>query len=573
MRLLSTLETLAADAIRAAHGVDAPAGVRPTTTPEHGDYQVNGALPLAKKLAQRPRELATPIAERLAAAPAFSTAEVAGPGFVNLRLAPAWLAERLLEDARDRARDGIPTAAPVERVVVDFSSPNIAKEMHVGHLRSTIIGDAMVRILRAVGHEVIGDNHLGDWGTQYGLLIVGMREVGSEEALAQDAIAELERVYRYAAERAKTDSTFADAARAELARLQAGAPENRALWERFVAATRRSLEAIYARLGVTFDEWLGESAYHELLPGVVSELLARGIAREDDGALCVFFEDDPELSKVETPFIVRKKDGAFLYSTTDIATILYRRDRFHADRSVYVVDQRQSLHFRQLFAVARKLGVEMKLEHLGFGTVMGPDGKPLKTREGRAVTLASLLDEAEERARARIREEGLDVPEAELDAVARAVGIGAVRYADLRQNRLSDYQFDWDKMISFKGNAGPYLQYARARIGAIFSKGGVEPSALELDAPLVLEAREELGLAKQLLTFGDAVHAAAEGYPHLVADHLYALAREFSSFYEACPVLKSAGATRDTRLVLCDLTARQLERGLGLLGIATIARM
>ncbi len=572
MRLMPTLEKLAADAIRDAHGADAPPVVRPTTTPEHGDFQVNGVLPLAKALKQKPRDLALPVAERLQASAAFSNVEVAGPGFVNLRLAPAWLGARLVEDARDREHDGVPRVEHREKIVVDFSSPNIAKQMHVGHLRSTIIGDTLVRILRAVGHDVVGDNHLGDWGTQFGLLIVGMRETGSEEALERDAIGELERVYVYAAGRAKADPAFADSARAELAKLQSGDPENHALWERFVATTRRSLDAIYERLGVHFDEWLGESAYHDMLPGVVEQLVERGIAREDQGALCVFFDDDPELGG-KAPLIVRKKDGAFLYSTTDIATLLYRRDTLHADRSIYVVDQRQSLHFKQLFAVARKLGIEMKLEHVSFGTIMGADGKPLKTREGKAVTLRSLLEEAEERARARIREEGLDVSEAELDAVARAVGIGAVRYADLRQNRLSDYQFDWDKMVSFKGNAGPYLQYARARVGAIFAKGGIDPASIDLSIAPSLDAPAEIALAKQLLGFGDAVYAAAEGYPHLIADHLYAVAREFSSFYEACPVLKSEGAVRAGRLMLCDLAGRQLERGLGLLGIETIARM
>jgi arginyl-tRNA synthetase len=573
MRLLPALEELAARAIQSALDVDSPAAVRATTTPEHGDYQVNGVLPLAKRLKQNPRALGEQVADRLRAEPTFESVDVAGPGFVNLRLSPSWLAERVLEDARDRDRDGVPRVARPERIVVDFSGPNIAKQMHVGHLRSTIIGDAVVRLLKYVGHDATGDNHLGDWGTQFGLLIVGMREFGSEAELERDPVNELERVYRLAADRAKNDTAFADAARAELAKLQSGDEKNLVLWRHFVSTTRHALDAIYDRLGVRFDEWLGESAYHDMLPGVVDDLVRRGIAREDQGALCVFFEDDPELSKVEAPFIVRKKDGAFLYSTTDIATVLDRRDRFHADRAIYVVDQRQSLHFKQVFAVARKLGVTMRLEHLGFGTVLGPDGKPIKTREGKAVTLISLLDEAEERATTRIREEGLDVPEEEIARVARAVGVGAVRYADLRQNRLSDYQFDWDKMISFKGNAGPYLQYACARVRAIFRKGGIDASKLEHSAPPALDAPEELRLAKQLAVFGDAVHEAAGGTPHLIADHLYALAREFSAFYEACPVLKSEGHTQASRLLLTDLTGRQLARALGLLGIETVERM
>jgi arginyl-tRNA synthetase len=573
MRLARLLEDLGQQALRDALDSDAPAVLRRTADPRHGDYQLNGVLQLAKQLRRPPRELAGPVAERLASHAAIARAEVAGPGFVNLRLDPVWLAAQLDADVADTERDGVPVVSRPETIVVDFSSPNVAKQMHVGHLRSTIIGASLVALLRFVGHRVIADNHLGDWGTQFGLLIAGMRAFGSGDALETDAIAELERIYKLASERSKTDAAFADQARAELAKLQAGDVENRALWERFVRATRQALEQIYARLGVTFDEWLGESAYHDMLPRVVDDLLARGIAREDQGAVCVFFGDDPKLAENETPFIVRKKDGAYLYATTDLATVLYRRDRFAADRSLYVVDVRQSLHFEQLFAVARKLGVTMRLEHIGFGTVLGADGKPLKTRDGKAITLASLLDEAEARATARIRDEGLDVPESEIAAVARAVGIGAVKYADLRQNRLSDYQFDWDKMISFKGNAGPYLQYATARVGSLFRKGGLDPAAAA--GPLRLQTAEERTLALELARFGDVVHDAAEqAFPHLVCDHLYAVARAFSAFYEACPVLKAAdAATRASRVALCWLSGRQLRRGLGLLGLEVVDRM
>jgi arginyl-tRNA synthetase len=573
MRLERFLDELGSAALRDALGADAPAVVRATTDSKHGDFQLNGVLPLAKQLKKAPRELATPVAAALGKSEAISKAEVAGPGFVNLTLRPEWLAARLDEDLRDLARDGVPSVAQAQRVVVDFSSPNIAKQMHVGHLRSTILGASIIALLRYVGHEVIGDNHLGDWGTQFGMLIAGMRHFGSEDALATDAIGELERIYKLASERGKADPSFADEARAALAKLQSGDVESRAMWERFVATTRVALDQVYARLGVTFDEWLGESAYDAMLPGVVSALLEKGIAREDGGAICVFFDDVPELAKVETPFIVRKKDGAFLYATTDVATILHRRDHFHADRSIYVVDVRQGLHFKQLFAVARKLGITARLEHVGFGTVLGEDGKPLKTRDGKVITLASLLDEAEARAATRIREEGLEVPEEEISSVSRAVGIGAVKYADLRQNRLSDYQFDWDKMISFKGNAGPYLQYAYARVGSIFRKGALEPA--EASGPLLLVAPEELALAKQLARFGDVVHDAAETCePHRVCDHLFATARLFSSFYEACPVLKADdAATRASRIALCWMTQRQLGRGLRLLGLSTIDKM
>ncbi len=578
MRIEAFLDEAAAQAIREVHGVDQPALLRPTQDPKLGDYQINAAMPLSKALSRPPRELAAPIAERMRAHPAVAEAEVAGPGFVNLRLDDGWLGRELDRQLADRERDGVPAVEAPKKTVVDFSSPNIAKQMHVGHLRSTIIGDAIVRILRFVGHDVIGDNHLGDWGTQFGLLIVGMREWGSDEALGESPIVELERVYKLASERAKDDEAFAERARAELAKLQAGDPENTALWQRFVAATRVALDEVYARLGVTFDEWLGESAYHDMLPGVVERLLAEGIAREDQGAICVFFnewDDAPaDLKKQKEPFIVRKKDGAFLYSTTDVATVLYREERFGTEKSIYVVDMRQSLHFKQLFVVVRRLGVDMELEHVGFGTVLGPDNKPLRTRDasGNVITLASLLDEAEQRAQARMLEEGVDLPADQIPEVARVVGIGAVKYADLRQNRTSDYQFDWDKMVSFKGNAGPYMQYAYARIQSIFRKGEVDPGSV--GGPIRLEAPAEAALARQLVRFGEQVHQAAESsLPHLVTDHLYGLARAYSAFYESCPVLRSEGAVRDSRLALAALTGRQLRRGLGLLGIGVVDRM
>lgn len=575
MRLEQTLEVLGTHAIREALGHDAPAVVRPAN-PSHGDYQLNGVMPLAKQLKKPPRELAQPVADRLVQDPSIASAEVAGPGFINIKLDPAWVAARTLELAKDREREGVPVTDKPLRTVVDFSGPNIAKQMHVGHLRSTIIGDAICRLLRFTGHSVIGDNHLGDWGTQFGLLIVGMREFGSQAALDADPIEELERIYKLASAKSKEDPATADAARAELAKLQRGDAESRALWQRFVSATRTELEATYARLGVSFDEWLGESAYEDMLPGVIAELRDRNIAREDQGALCVFFEDQPELGK--SPLIVQKQDGAYLYATTDIATILYRRDHFQCQRAVYVVDKRQSLHFKQLFATVRKMRVNMELEHVSFGSVLGKDGKPLKTREGGTIKLSELLDEATSRASERMRsareESVLELSDAQIDALAPQVGIGAVRYADLMQNRSSDYQFDWDKMISFKGNAGPYLQYAHARIAALFRRAELDPASLSLEAAPSLAHPAELALAKHLLRFGDAVtQAADQSLPHLVCEHLYELARLFSVFYEACPVLKAEPAERTARLVLAWLVGRQLRRGLGLLGIEAPDRM
>lgn len=582
MRIERFLEQLGTSALADALGVDAPAALRPTTDPKHGDYQLNGALPLAKRLSKNPRELAQTLAEKLRGHAAIASAEVAGPGFVNLRLADAWLAEALVSDLADAARDGVPEAESKERIVVDFSSPNIAKQMHAGHLRSTIIGDALARLLRFLGHEVIRDNHLGDWGTQFGLLIVGMRELGDEAALAREPIVELERVYKLASERAKTDAAFAAQARAELAKLQAGDPGNTAQWQRFVEITKRELDVIYERLAVEFDTWYGESFYNDQLPGVIERLRERGLVREDQGALCVFFGELPaapeELKRQKEPLIVQKQDGAFLYSTTDLATLLYRREVQQAQRAIYVVDMRQAQHFKQLFAVIGLLGVEIAGEHLGFGSVLGRDGKPLRTRDvhGKVITLASLLDEAEQRALARLQEgkaEGkIELAEEDLPRIARAVGIGAVKYADLHQNRASDYQFDFDKMITFQGNAGPYLQYAFARVQSIFRKGGLDPE--QARGPIALETAEERALGRVLVRFGEVVHQAAESrLPHLITDHLYDLARTYSSFFEACPVLKAAGSARDSRLALCALTARQLRRGLGLLGIDTVERM
>ncbi len=456
--------------------------------------------------------------------------------------------------------------------------------MHVGHLRSTIIGDAIARILSFMGHDVVRDNHLGDWGTQFGLLIVGMREWGDDEALQAAPVLELERVYKLASERAGNDDVFAERARAELAKLQNGDEENRRLWEHFVEVSRAALDAVYAELDVSFDTWLGESAYHDALPGVVEDLLARGIARVDDEAVCVFWGDidsaPKALRKQKTPFIVRKKDGAFLYSTTDIATVQYRKEHLQADRALYVVDNRQGLHFQQLFAVMELLGIDMDLEHIGFGTVLGNDGKPLRTRDasGNVITLVSLLEESKQRARQRIEEgiaEGrLRVRSEEIDEVSRVVGIGAVKYADLRQNRLSDYQFDWDKMISFQGNAGPYLQYAYARCASIFAKGEVDMDAMAASATILLDAPAEQVLGKHLLRFADVVYqAGTTSQPHLICEHIYELARAFNGFYAECPVLDAKGATRDSRLGLTALTARQIRRGLGLVGIGVVDRM
>lgn len=578
MRIDTFLSSIAGQALEAVTGQAANPLLKATTDAKHGDYQVNGALPLAKALKKNPRELAEPLAKALLAHPAIEKAEVAGPGFVNLTLSSRFLGETLSAMARD-PRDGVPAVEKPTRTVVDYSGPNIAKQMHVGHLRSTIIGHAIVETLSFVGDDVVRDNHVGDWGTQYGVLIAGLSHFGGDPKTLD--LAGLEAIYKQASQLLKDDPAFGDRARAELAKLQSGDAENRALWERFVAITRAELDKVYERLGVSFDTWYGESFYEPMLPGVVEKLESMGLARRDQGALCIFFGDEiwadapPKLRKQEQPFIVQKKDGAFLYSTTDIATLLHRAGDVKALKAIYVVDSRQGLHFEELFAVSKKLGIAVECTHVGFGTILGPDGKPLKTRDasGKTITLMSLLEEAEARSLALMKETGVDLPEAELNDVARKVGVGAVKYADLRQNRMSDYQFDFDKMIELKGNSGPYIQYAGARAGSIFRKGDIDRASVGENAAL-LEDPAERSLAKQLLRFPDVVHnAATDLYPHYVTDHLYGVARELSSFYERCPVLKSEGATKDSRLTLVAVAQAQIERGLRLLGIEPIERM
>lgn len=580
MRIEQHLGRIAEQAILAALGQQSPALLKATVDPRHGDYQVNAAMPLGKVLKKKPRDVADTLAAALSALPEIASAEVAGPGFVNLTLDQKWLEEQLSLMARDPERDGVPLVSAPRKIVVDFSSPNIAKQMHVGHLRSTIIGDCLCRLLRFVGHEVIGDNHIGDWGTQYGLLLCGMREFGDAQALESSPIEELERIYKAASSKAKEDEGFQERARLELSKLQAGDENNLALWKTFVETTRAALDGVYQRLSVSFDEWLGESAYSEMLPGVVEQLVGKGLAKKDQGAIGIFWKEiegaPATLKKQEQPFLVQKRDGAFLYATTDIAAVLFRKDQWQADEALYVVDARQGLHFSQLFAVAKLLEVDMNLHHISFGAVLDESGKPLKTRDGKAVTLASLLDEAERRAELRLRE-GIEqgkvrVSEDEVSTVARAVGIGAVKYADLRQNRASDYQFDWDKMVSFQGNAGPYLQYAFARIASIFDKGGFQLD--ETQHAVVLDEPEEKRLGRVLVRFGEVVHRAAESHlPHLLTDHLYELAKAFMAFFEACPVLKAEGISQHSRLTLAALSARQMRRGLQLLGIDVVSRM
>jgi len=568
--------------------------VRPCPDPKFGDYQTNALMSLAKARRMNPRQLATDVLARLEVTDLCEKVEIAGPGFLNFRLKDSVLANALQAAARGEHLFFDPAAA-TRTIVLDFSSPNVAKPMHVGHIRSTILGDSLSRTLRLLGHRVITDNHIGDWGTQFGMLLVGWKTLLERAALEREPLSEMERIYKAISSQCDPDKPGYDAARHEAARrelvkLQQGDAENLAIWREMIQLSQAQFDAIYGRLGVQFDHTYGESFYHPRLGQTVDDLMSRGIARESEGAKCVFSDgtqprkEDPFLIQRDgewqaNPQLIQKRDGGFNYATTDLATIAYRLETWHPQEIVYITDGRQQLHFQQLFAVFQRWHPEMagklKLAHVWFGSILGEDGRPLKTRSGENVKLSELLDEAEERAFRLVSEKNSDLPEAERREIARVVGIGAVKYADLSPNRQSDYVFSWDKMLALNGNTAPYLQYAYARIQSIFRKGdiqspasGMPPGALTLSAP------EELALAKHLLNFGLTLEAVADEYrPNFLCNYLYDLAGQFTRFYENCPVLKSEGSTRDSRLVLCDLTAKVLKRGLGALGIEILEQM
>ena len=545
--------------------------VRPCPDPKFGDYQTNALMALAKARKLNPRQLAADVLAKLQVADVCEKPDIAGAGFLNFRLKPVALAETLQSAARGEHLFFEPASQP-RTAVVDFSSPNVAKSMHVGHIRSTILGDCLARILRLLGHKVVTDNHLGDWGTQFGMLLVGWKRDLNAAALKADPIAEMERLYKQAAAECKANPASLEAARQELVKLQGGDEEDLRIWREMIALSRVQFDTIYQRLGVQFDHTLGESFYHPRLRPLVQELREKGIARESEGAMAVFFEDIPPLK--EHPALIQKSDGAFNYTTTDLATLAHRLETWRPDEIIYVTDARQQLHFQQLFAVFRRWHPEVKtkLAHVWFGSILGEDGKPFKTRSGETIKLADLLDEAEARAFKVVSEKSPELPEAERREVARVVGIGALKYADLLPNRQSDYVFSWDKLLALNGNTAPYLQYAYARIRSIFRKGDVgqhvSPAALELGAP------EELALARHLLNFGLVLEAVAEDYrPNYLCNYLYELGGRFTAFYENCPVLKSEAEQRASRLVLCDLTARVLKQGLAVLGIETLEQM
>ena len=631
MNLHQTVEREAAAAFAVAGITDSPVVLQPTKNAEHGDFQINGVMGAAKKAKQNPRELAQKVAEALAGNAVIESAEVAGPGFINLRLRPEFLAQNI-QTALNDARFGIAKTDKPQTVVIDYSSPNLAKEMHVGHLRSSIIGDSISRVLEFMGNTVIRQNHVGDWGTQFGMLVAYLVEQQKDNTAFE--LADLEQFYRAAKVRFDEDPAFADTAREYVVKLQGGDETVLVLWKQFVDISLSHAQAVYDTLGLKLrpEDVAGESTYNNDLQPVVDDLVQKGLAVEDDGAKVVFLDEFKNKEGEPAAFIVQKQGGGFLYASTDLACLRYRVGTLHADRLLYVVDHRQALHFEQLFTTSRKAGYlpeDVKAEFIGFGTMMGKDGKPFKTRSGDTVKLVDLLDEAINRAEQVVKEknpkwqltteleDGLkkissltnsdnlknklkynlenkkleitlendvvyhlpidkidkivrgaeeytDTALSDAEKIARVVGIGAVKYADLSKNRTSDYVFDWDAMLSFEGNTAPYLQYAYTRVQSMFRKAG----AWDATAPTVLTEPLEKQLAAELLKFEDVLQSVADtAYPHYLAAYLYQIATLFSRFYEACPILKSEGATRNSRLQLAKLTGDTLKQGLELLGI------
>ncbi|WP_312296885.1 arginine--tRNA ligase [Atlantibacter hermannii] len=561
--------------IAAGAPADCEPQVRQSAKAQFGDYQANGVMSVAKKLGMPPRQLAEQVLNHLDLAGIASNVEIAGPGFINIFLDPAYLSG-LVESAVLNERIGIPQVAP-QTIVVDYSAPNVAKEMHVGHLRSTIIGDAAVRTLEFLGHNVIRANHVGDWGTQFGMLIAYLEKQQNENA-GEMALADLEGFYREAKKHYDEDEAFAERARNYVVKLQSGDEYCREMWRKLVDITMTQNQITYERLNVTLtrDDVMGESLYNPMLAGIVADLKAKGLAVESEGATVVFLDEYKNKEGEPMGVIIQKKDGGFLYTTTDIACAKYRYETLHADRVLYYIDSRQHQHLMQAWTIVRKAGYvpdSVPLEHHMFGMMLGKDGKPFKTRAGGTVKLSDLLDEALERARRLVAAKNPDMPADELEALANAVGIGAVKYADLSKNRTTDYIFDWDNMLAFEGNTAPYMQYAYTRVLSIFRKAGMEESMLT--APVKITEEREAALAARLLQFEETLTTVArEGTPHVMCAYLYDVAGLFSGFYEHCPILTAESeGVRQSRLKLALLTAKTLKIGLDTLGIQTVERM
>ncbi len=568
MNVATLLGQRVSDALVAAGAVGAPPVVGPATRPEFGNYQANGVMGAAKRLSTNPRALAERVLAELDLDGIADRVEIAGPGFINIHLEPGFIAAQL--DTEQPLLE--PTTSPIT-VVVDYSAPNLAKEMHVGHLRSTIIGDAVARVFAVLGHRVIRQNHVGDWGTQFGMLIAHLEEIGANS----DQLADLEVFYQAAKVRFDDDQAFAQRARRQVVALQSGEPAVRAAWQRFIDISLNHCEAIYQRLGVqlTRADVRAESSYNDDLSQIVSQLDDAGLLTRSDGADCVFLDQFTGKDGLPLPVIVRKSDGAYLYATTDLAAARYRCQTLHADRVLYFVDARQSLHFQQVFAVAAKAGFvteSCELEHHPFGSMLGADGRPFRTRAGGVIKLADLLDEARQRAERLVRTKNPDLSEAQIETIAEAVGIGAVKYADLSKSRTTDYVFDWDQMLSFDGNTAPYLQYAHTRINSMFARGGLELGSLSGQATLGEPAERDLGAL--LIRFQEIVdQVARDAFPHHLCSYLVDVAARYMQFYESCPVLSQEEPIRTSRLLLSQRTADVLETGLGLLGIKTVERM
>ena len=562
--------------IAAGAPADCEPQVRQSAKVQFGDYQANGVMAVAKKLGMPPRQLAEQVLTHLDLTGIASKTEIAGPGFINIFLEPAFLASHV--DAALKS-DRLGVAQPeAQTVVVDYSAPNVAKEMHVGHLRSTIIGDAAVRTLEFLGHKVIRANHVGDWGTQFGMLIAYLEKQQQENA-GEMALADLEGFYREAKKHYDEDEAFAERARSYVVKLQGGDPYFLEMWRKLVDITMSQNQLTYNRLNVTLtrDDVMGESLYNPMLPGIVADLKAKHLAVESEGATVVFLDEYKNKEGEPMGVIVQKKDGGYLYTTTDIACAKYRYETLHADRVLYYIDSRQHQHLMQAWTIVRKAGYvpdSVPLEHHMFGMMLGKDGKPFKTRAGGTVKLSDLLDEALERARRLVAEKNPDMPADELEKLANAVGIGAVKYADLSKNRTTDYIFDWDNMLAFEGNTAPYMQYAYTRVLSVFRKANIDESVLA-NATVTITEDREAQLAARLLQFEETLTVVArDGTPHVMCAYLYDLAGLFSGFYEHCPILSAENeSVRNSRLKLAQLTAKTLKLGLDTLGIETVERM
>ncbi|SNY74032.1 arginine--tRNA ligase [Enterobacter sp. CC120223-11] len=562
--------------IAAGAPADCEPQVRQSAKVQFGDYQANGMMAVAKKLGMAPRQLAEQVLTHLDLSGIASKIEIAGPGFINIFLDPAFLAQGV-SDALKSDRLGV--AKPeAQTIVIDYSAPNVAKEMHVGHLRSTIIGDAAVRTQEFLGHKVIRANHVGDWGTQFGMLIAYLEKQQQDNA-GEMALADLEGFYRDAKKHYDEDEVFAERARNYVVKLQGGDAYFLEMWRKLVDITMKQNQITYDRLNVTLtrDDVMGESLYNPMLPGIVADLKAKGLATESEGATVVFLDEYKNKDGDPMGVIIQKKDGGYLYTTTDIACAKYRYENLHADRVLYYIDSRQHQHLMQAWTIVRKAGYvpdSVPLEHHMFGMMLGKDGKPFKTRAGGTVKLADLLDEALERARKLVAEKNPDMPEDELEKLANTVGIGAVKYADLSKNRTTDYVFDWDNMLAFEGNTAPYMQYAYTRVLSVFRKAELDESAI-INAEVVINEDREAQLAARLLQFEETLNVVArEGTPHVMCAYLYDLAGLFSGFYEHCPILSAESEqVRNSRLKLALLTAKTLKLGLDTLGIETVERM